>query len=61
MGGGIKEGGLGTRRGDELRFPIPRDYFEYASTAFMMTRFRFAIVSIRKEGLVTCSDYPIEP
>jgi len=57
MGGGIKEGGLGTQRGDELRFPILRDYFECASTAFIMTRFRFAFVSGRARAVLATSDY----
>ena len=55
MGGGIKEGGLGTQRGDELRFPILRDYFECASTAFIMTRFRFAFVSGRARAVLATS------
>ena len=61
MGGGIKEGGLGTQRGDELRFPILRDYFECASTAFIMTRFRFAFVSGRAKAVLATSDYQMHP
>ena len=60
MGGGIKEGGLGTQRGDELRFPILRDYFECASTAFIMTRFRFAFVSGRARAVLATSDYQMK-
>jgi hypothetical protein len=60
MGGGIEEGGLRTRRGGELRFPIQRDYFEYAFTAFIMTRFRFEVVSGRVKGVVASSAYQMK-